>query len=91
MATTSLWRVKGRLGRVIDYIENPEKTSEKPPDPGGGKATIQDVVDYVTRDMATDYSRLVTAINCSIHSAAEDMKKTKLNLLAHNKNSKTNK
>ena len=26
MATTSLWRIKGKLGKVIDYIENPEKT-----------------------------------------------------------------
>lgn len=26
MATTSLWRIKGRLGNVISYIENPEKT-----------------------------------------------------------------
>ena len=77
MATTSLWRVKGRLGRVIDYIENPDKTSEKPPDPGGGKATIRDVVDYVTRDAATDHSRLVTAINCHLETASEEMRKTK--------------
>ncbi len=77
MATTSLWRVKGRIGRVIDYIENPDKTSEKPPDPGGGKATIRDVLDYVTRDAATDHSRLVTAINCHLETASEEMRKTK--------------
>ena len=28
MATTSIWRVKGRLGKLISYVENPEKTEE---------------------------------------------------------------
>ena len=26
MATTSIWAVKGWLGKVVLYIENPEKT-----------------------------------------------------------------
>lgn len=26
MATTSIWRIKGWLGSVVIYIENPEKT-----------------------------------------------------------------
>ena len=26
MATTSIWRVKGWLGKVLVYIENPAKT-----------------------------------------------------------------
>ena len=26
MATTSIWSVKGWLGKVVIYIENPEKT-----------------------------------------------------------------
>ena len=26
MATTSLWHIKGRLGDLIDYVENPQKT-----------------------------------------------------------------
>ena len=29
MATTSLWHIKGRLGDLIDYVENPEKTVPK--------------------------------------------------------------
>ena len=28
MAVTSIWRVKGWLGKVVLYIENPEKTKE---------------------------------------------------------------
>ena len=27
MATTSIWRVKGWLGKVVIYIENPDKTT----------------------------------------------------------------
>ena len=27
MATTSIWRVKGWLGKVVIYVENPDKTT----------------------------------------------------------------
>ena len=27
MATTSIWRVKGWLGKVVVYVENPDKTT----------------------------------------------------------------
>ena len=27
MATTSIWRVKGWLGKVVIYAENPDKTA----------------------------------------------------------------
>ena len=27
MATTSIWRVNGWLGKVVIYVENPEKTT----------------------------------------------------------------
>ena len=57
MATTSLWRIKGQLGNVIRYIENPEKTSVL--DCEGKDAVIEDVIDYVTRDSATQNSNLV--------------------------------
>lgn len=75
MATTSLWRIKGQLGNVIRYIENPEKTSVL--DCEGKDAVIEDVIDYVTRDSATQNSNLVSAINCKVETACEDMKKTK--------------
>ena len=29
MATTSIWRVKGWLGKVVVYVENPDKTPRK--------------------------------------------------------------
>ena len=77
MATTSLWAIKGRMERLIDYIENPEKTLARPPNKETKKASIQNVLDYVTRKSATDSSRLVTAINCELETAAKTMKETK--------------
>ena len=77
MATTSLWRIKGKLGSVIDYIENPDKTISHSPEPADEDASIGDLLDYVTRDNATDHSRFVTGINCGAQTAREDMLKTK--------------
>ena len=77
MATTSLWRIKGTLGKVISYIENPEKTTTGQVDQNGEDASVGNVFDYVTRDCATEHSQLVTAINCSLQTAVEDMKQTK--------------
>ena len=80
MATTSLWRIEGGLNRVIEYIENPEKTQERiteTKDYGGGEASIVSVLDYVTRESATDHTQLVTAINCTLQNVTEEMMKTK--------------
>ena len=77
MATTSLWRIKGRFGNVIDYIENPEKTLQHPSKSGAEDASIDDVMDYVTRESATDHSKLVTAIRCDLSTAAKEMRATK--------------
>ena len=78
MATTSLWRIKGKVRSVIDYIENPEKTIVQPSDPKGEDASIGTVVDYVTRDSATDHLSLVTTLNCELQTASDEMKETKL-------------
>ena len=57
MATTSLWHIKGRLGDLIDYVENPEKTVPK------GTEDFFNVFEYVRRpDKTTD--QYVDAINC---------------------------
>ena len=29
MAVTSIWSIKGWIGKVINYAENPDKTKEK--------------------------------------------------------------
>ena len=76
MATTSLWRIKGRIGNVIDYIENPEKTTI--PGIEGNDVTIEEVFDYVTRESATNQAQWVSAVNCKAETACNVMKKTKL-------------
>ena len=30
MAVTSIWAVKNRMDTVLNYIENPEKTTQRP-------------------------------------------------------------
>ena len=78
MATTSLWRIKGKVKSAIEYIENPEKVIKPRSDSEGEEASIETVMDYVSRDSATDRSQLVTAINCNLLTASEEMKETKL-------------
>ena len=77
MATTSLWRIKGKVKSAIEYIENPEKVIKPRSDSEGEEASIETVMDYVSRDSATDRSQLVTAINCNLLTASEEMKETK--------------
>lgn len=43
----------------------------------GADAVMEDVIDYVTRDSATQNLNLVSAINCKVESACEDMRRTK--------------
>lgn len=78
MATTSLWRIKGTFSNVIDYIENSDKTFPTSKGFGSTNASIETVMNYVTRESATDHSQLVTAINCQLQDASEVMKQTKI-------------
>ena len=39
MAVTSLWRIKGRIDKVVDYASNPEKT-ERPAFDGEEISTV---------------------------------------------------
>ena len=42
MATTSLWKVSGSLKKVLDYAENPDKTS------------LKNVIEYASDKEKTD-------------------------------------
>lgn len=51
MATTSIWRVNGWLGKVLIYIENPDKTEnpdffEKQDMDGKEAQGLSDVIEY---------------------------------------------
>ena len=58
MATTSIWRVKGWLGKVLIYVENPDKTEnpaafEKQGMDGQEAQGLSDVIEYAARQEKT--------------------------------------
>ena len=78
MAVTSLWRVKGYIGKVVMYAINPEKTSEPvsyqtAAKGAGAEDTLSGIVSYVERDEATNLKSLVYGIKCHKDTAAQDM------------------
>ena len=66
MATTSLWKVSGSLKKVLDYAENPDKTS------------LKNVIDYASDKEKTDDELFVSGINCDVENAYELMTETKM-------------
>ena len=69
MATTGFWPVKGRLKEVIDYANNPDKTTAKEYLDEDLYATIR----YVENDDKTDQTMYVSGINCSKYNAYNEM------------------
>lgn len=55
-----MWAVSGSLKKVLDYAENPEKTS------------LKDVLDYASDKAKTDKELFVTGINCEAANAYKD-------------------
>ena len=87
MATTSIWRVKGWLGKVVIYAENPDKTAnpkfyaDKDMTKQDGQQ-LSDVIRYAansekTQDTGGENSaplhRFVSGINCSPATARDEM------------------
>ena len=87
MATTSIWRVKGWLGKVVIYAENPEKTAT-PKFYADRELTEQDgqqlsdVIRYAVNSEKTQETgseddaplhRFVSGINCSPATARDEM------------------
>ena len=87
MATTSIWRVKGWLGKVVIYAENPEKTAN-PKFYADRELTEQDgqqlsdVIRYAINSEKTQETdsgdgaplhRFVSGINCSPATARDEM------------------
>ena len=87
MATTSIWRVNGWLGKVVIYVENPEKTAnpkfytqeDMSEQDGQG---LSDVIRYAVNSEKTQQTdnedcavvhRFVSGINCSPAAARDEM------------------
>lgn len=87
MATTSIWRVKGWLGKVVVYVENPDKTTnpkfytDKDMTEQDGQE-LSDVIRYAVNSRKTQQvdneecavvHRFVSGINCSPSTARDEM------------------
>ena len=80
MAVTSLWRVKGYIGKVLLYAENPDKTTNPETIPVGdtlNRDTLEDVISYAGREEATNQRQLVKGINCTSANARREMMEVK--------------
>ena len=73
MATTGFWPVKGRLKDVINYAQNPDKTTDKRFLDDDLAATLN----YVENSDKTDQTMYVSGINCPKKRAYEQMMITK--------------
>lgn len=74
MGTTSLWRVKGQMGHVINYVENADKTTSPMEIPKGlSSDTLEDVIAYAGRESATNQRKLITGINLDGNDARNQM------------------
>lgn len=89
MATTSIWRVKGWLGKVVIYVENPDKTEnpafyEKQDMTEPQTQGLSDVIDYAVNREKTGtvkadnegeviLQQFVSGVNCHPGTAREEM------------------
>ena len=54
MAVTSIWPIKGRVDKVINYARNPEKTTEAARPEQAALHAIDGVVEYAADEMKTE-------------------------------------
>ena len=87
MATTSIWRVNGWLGKVVIYVENPDKTAnpsfyEKQDMTDRQTQGLSDVIEYAvnsekTQQMDDESAQVmqsfVSGVNCHPSTAREEM------------------
>ena len=74
---TSIWPVKSRVRKVIDYARNPEKTKETSYEKLTEFHTVGGVLEYAANEMKTEERSYVTCIGCREDTAAEQFMETK--------------
>lgn len=83
MAVTSIWPIKGRVDKVINYARNPEKTREETRKGLSTLHEIEGVIEYATDEMKTETRAYVTCLNLTSEElAAKEFMETKR--LKHN-------
>ena len=75
MAVTKIWRVRGSASRIIDYANNPEKTSLNLNDEE--LSGLADVLNYADDEIKTEKHFYTTGINCDREFAKEEFQLTK--------------
>ena len=73
MATTGFWPVKGSLKDVVNYADNPDKTTN----PKYLDKDLANALKYVENDSKTDMKMFVSGINCPAVRAYKQMIATK--------------
>lgn len=89
MATTSIWRVHGWLGKLVVYVENPDKTEnpafyQKPDMTLRETQGLSDVIEYAVQQEKTEKTetddegaeimqRFVSGVNCTPMTARDEM------------------
>ena len=68
MAVTSIWPIKGRVDKVINYARNPEKTHEK--EKLSELHEIEGVIEYAADEMKTETRSFVTCLNLTSEETA---------------------
>ena len=70
MAVTKLWKVTERLGQVLDYATNPEKTANPEYTPEEYQA-LKDVLAYAKDEEKTEHEFFSEGINCNVATARD--------------------
>ena len=65
MAVSKLWQVRERLGQVLDYATNPEKTDSRLFTESDYQA-LKDVLAYAKNETKTDHEYFCDGINCNV-------------------------
>ncbi len=73
LAITKIWAVKDDLRRVLNYIENPDKTKKEELSDG-----LKEVLAYTTQGYKTNEKEYITGINCEPSTSLKQMMNTKL-------------
>lgn len=77
MAVTSIWPIKGRVDKVINYARKPEKTTEASHEELASLHAIGNVVEYAADEMKTERRSYVSCLNCREDTAAAQFMETK--------------
>ena len=89
MAVTSIWRVHGWLGKLVLYVENPEKTEnpgffQRPDMTDKETQSLSDVIEYAIQEEKTGkmeaddegaeiMQRFMSGVNCTPATARDEM------------------